>query len=54
MTPFRAASIERIRRELPSIETVKVPGTHRDLALRRGTKVVSAMQRFLDGAEKGL
>ena len=30
IAPFRAASIERVRRELPSVEIVKVPGTHKD------------------------
>jgi pimeloyl-ACP methyl ester carboxylesterase len=54
MTPFRAASIERVRRELPSVEIVKVPGTHKDFVFTSREQVVSAMQRFLSGTEKGL
>jgi pimeloyl-ACP methyl ester carboxylesterase len=54
MTPFRAASIERVRRELPSVEIVKVPGTHKDFVFTSREQVVSAMQRFLGGMEKGL
>jgi pimeloyl-ACP methyl ester carboxylesterase len=54
MTPFRAASIERVRRELPSVEIVKVPGTHKDFVFTSREQVVAAMQRFLGGKEKGL
>jgi len=54
MAPFRAACIERVRRELPSVEIVKVPGTHKDFVFTSREQVVSAMQRFLRGMEKGL
>jgi non-heme chloroperoxidase len=54
MAPFRAACIERVRRELPSVEIVKVPGTHKDFVFTSREQVVSAMQRFLGGMEKGL
>jgi hypothetical protein len=54
MTPFRAASIDRVRRELPSVEIVKVPGTHKDFVFTSREQVVSAMQRFLGQTEKGL
>jgi pimeloyl-ACP methyl ester carboxylesterase len=54
MTPFRAASIERVRRELPGVEIVKVPGTHKDFVFTSRGQVVSAMQRFLGGTGKGL
>jgi pimeloyl-ACP methyl ester carboxylesterase len=54
MAPFRAASIERVRRELPSAEIVRVPGTHKDFVFTSREQVVSAMQRFLGGTEKGL
>ncbi len=54
MAPLRAASIERVRRELPSVEIVKVPGTHKDFVFTSREQVVSAMQRFLGGTEKGL
>jgi pimeloyl-ACP methyl ester carboxylesterase len=52
MAPFRAASIERVRRELPSVEIVKVPGTHKDFVFTSREQVVSAMQRFLGASEK--
>ena len=54
MAPFRAASIERVRRELPSVEIVKVPGTHKDFVFTSRKQIVSTMQRFLGGKEKGL
>jgi hypothetical protein len=54
MAPFRAACIERVRRELPSAEIVKVPGTHKDFVFTSREQVVSAMQRFLGETEKGL
>ena len=53
IAPFRAASIERVRRELPSVEIVKVPGTHKDFVFTSREQVVSAMQRFFGGMEKG-
>jgi pimeloyl-ACP methyl ester carboxylesterase len=54
MAPFRAASIERVRRELPSVEIVKVLGTHKGFVFTSREEVVSAMQSFLGGTEKGL
>ena len=53
LAPFRAASIERVRRELPTVEIVKVPGTHKDFVFTSREPVVSAMQRFFGGTEKG-
>ena len=50
MTPFRAASIERIRRELLGVEILSVPGTHNDFIFTSREKVVSAMRRFLIGS----
>lgn len=52
MTSFRAASIERVRREVPSVEIVKVPGTHKDFVFTSREQVVTAMQRFLGGTGK--
>jgi len=49
MVPFRAASIERVRRELPDVEIVNVPGTHNDFVFTSREQVVSAMRRFLSG-----
>jgi pimeloyl-ACP methyl ester carboxylesterase len=53
LAPFRAASIERVRRELVSVKIVRVPGTHKDFVFTSREQVVSAMQRFLYGTEKG-
>jgi pimeloyl-ACP methyl ester carboxylesterase len=53
MAPFRAASIERVRRELVSVKIVRVPGTHKDFVFTSREQVVSAMQQFLYGTEKG-
>jgi hypothetical protein len=39
---------------LPGAEIVKVPGTHKDFVFTSRERVVSAMQHFLDGTEKGL
>jgi pimeloyl-ACP methyl ester carboxylesterase len=50
MAPFRAASIERVRRELPNVETVNVPGTHMDFLYTSRGNVVAAMRRFLRGS----
>lgn len=47
MAPFRAATIERVRRELPGIEIVNVPGTHTDFIFVSRDSVVAAMRRFL-------
>src|SRR5260370_32750577 len=45
IAPFRAASIERARRVLPSVEIVKVPGTHKDFVFTSREQVVGAMPR---------
>ena len=45
--PFRTASIERVRRELPNVEIVNVPGTHVDFPFTSREQVVTAMRRFL-------
>jgi pimeloyl-ACP methyl ester carboxylesterase len=50
MAPFRAASIERIRRELPNVEIVTVPGTHPAFLFTAREPVVAAMRRFLGGS----
>jgi len=50
--PFREASIARVRREIPGIEIVRVPGTHPDFVFTSRDKVVEAMRRFLS-AKKG-
>jgi pimeloyl-ACP methyl ester carboxylesterase len=50
MVVFRAASMERVRRELPNVEIVNVPGTHMDFAFTCREQVVAAMQRFLSGS----
>jgi len=48
--PFRAASIERVRRELPNVQIVNVPGTHLDFVFTSREQVVAAMRRFLLGS----
>jgi pimeloyl-ACP methyl ester carboxylesterase len=48
MVPFRAASMERVRRELPNVEIVmNVPGNHTDFLYISRDQVVAAMRRFL-------
>ena len=47
MAPFRAASIERVKRQLAGIEIVNVPGTHMDFIFTSREQVVNAMRRFL-------
>ena len=47
MLPFRAASRERVRRELPNVEIVNVPCTHLDFIIACREQVVAAMRRFL-------
>lgn len=54
MAPFRAASIERVRRELANVEIVNVPGTHMDFPFTSREQVVAAMRRFLSGVQKSL
>jgi pimeloyl-ACP methyl ester carboxylesterase len=47
IAPFRKGQIERIRRELPGVKIVNVPGTHNDLFFTCRQQVVEAMRRFL-------
>jgi hypothetical protein len=47
MGPFRASTIERVKRQLPGIEIVNVPGTHMDFVFLSREQVVTAMRRFL-------
>lgn len=46
-SPFRRASIERIRSELPGVEILTVPGTHADFIFTSRDEIVAAMRRFL-------
>lgn len=50
MASFRAASIERFRRELPNVEIVNVPGTHADFVFTSREQVVGAIRPFLSGS----
>ena len=50
MGPFRAASMERVRWELPNVEIVHVPGTHMDFVFTSRDQVVAAMRKFLLGS----
>jgi pimeloyl-ACP methyl ester carboxylesterase len=52
MAPFRAASIERARRELSNVEIVNVPGTHMDFLFTSRDQVVTAVRRFLGGLQR--
>lgn len=52
MAPFRTASTERVRRELPSAEIVKVPGTHMDFLFTSRDQVVGAMRKFLSESKQ--
>ena len=52
MAPFRAASIERVRRELSNVEIVSVPGTHWTSSSRPENQVVAAVRRFLGGLQR--
>jgi pimeloyl-ACP methyl ester carboxylesterase len=45
--PFRVASVERIRKELPGVEVIHVPGTHSDFIYTSRPRVVDSLQRFL-------
>jgi pimeloyl-ACP methyl ester carboxylesterase len=47
-SPFRAASMERIHRELAGVQVVSVPGTHMDYLFVSRDEVVAAMRRFLE------
>jgi pimeloyl-ACP methyl ester carboxylesterase len=49
-TPFRVSSIERVRWELPGVEIVNVPGTHKDFVFTSRDHVVGVMRRFLSGS----
>ncbi len=50
--PFRAASIARVRRELPDVEIVSVAGTRADFLFTSREQVVAAMRRFLRGSAR--
>jgi len=47
MAPFRTASIERVKRQLPGIEIVNVQGTHTDFVFTSRQQVIATMRRFL-------
>jgi pimeloyl-ACP methyl ester carboxylesterase len=46
-TPYRVASVDRIRRELPSVEALEIQGTHMGFIFTSRKQVVAAMRRFL-------
>ena len=50
MAAFRAASQERIQRELRGVEILTVPGTHNDFFFTSRDQVVAAMRRFLNAS----
>ncbi len=50
MAPFRAKSIARVRRELPNVRVLSVPGAHDSFFLTSRERVVKAMRRFLNGS----
>jgi pimeloyl-ACP methyl ester carboxylesterase len=52
MGPFRASSMDRVRRELHNVEIVKVSGTHIDFVFTSRKQVVAAMRRFLSGTPR--
>jgi len=52
MMPFRNASMERVRKEIPGIEVVNVPGTHMGFLFESRDQVVDAMRRFLEPAAR--
>jgi pimeloyl-ACP methyl ester carboxylesterase len=52
MVPFRASSIERVKREMPSVEILRVLGTHGDFVYASRREVVRAMRRFLGTSSK--
>lgn len=49
-TPFRAKSIDRLRREIKQVEVVHVAGAHSNFILMSRQQVADAMLRFLDGS----
>jgi pimeloyl-ACP methyl ester carboxylesterase len=48
VAPFRTASMERIRREMPHVRIVTLPGTHPDFVFTSREQVVAEMRRFLE------
>ena len=51
MAPFRAATIERIQREIPNVEILKVRGAHCSFLFVSREQVVTTMRRFLSVAQ---
>jgi non-heme chloroperoxidase len=47
LAPVSVAHLERLRRSLPSVELVKVSGTHSDFLFTARDQVVAAVRRFL-------
>lgn len=47
MSPFREASIGRLRKDLKGVEVLTVPGTHADFVFTSRDQVAEAMVRFL-------
>ncbi len=47
MAPFRAKSIERVRRELQNVDILRVPGSHMEFIFTSRTQVARAMRAFL-------
>ena len=45
--PFRAASVERVNRELKGVEVVRVRGAHGDFLWTSTDQVAEAMRKFL-------
>jgi pimeloyl-ACP methyl ester carboxylesterase len=45
--PFRQRSIERLQRELPGVEIVRVPGSHSEFGIVSRSAVATAVNRFL-------
>lgn len=45
--PFRAASVARVRRELPQAVIVRVPGSHMDFVVTARDSVAGVIRRFL-------
>jgi hypothetical protein len=48
MEPFRRDSEARVRRELPHVDIINVPGAHDSFFLTARDPVVAAMRRFLE------
>ena len=47
MAPFRAKSVERVRRELADVRILRVAGAHDSFFLTSRAQVVTAMRQFL-------